>query len=81
MTETQVKLCGVCGKNEMAESCEVCGIPLCTVCRKRVTFYSPNPASNVKPGVHLSPLRAGILTRKVCPKCMTEHEFYEEEYY
>lgn len=81
MTQTEVKLCSVCGKNEAALNCEVCGIPLCTMCRKKVTVYESTLASAVKPGVHLSPLRAGMQIKKVCLKCMTEHEFYEGEYY
>lgn len=78
---TEVKVCGVCGKNEMSVSCEVCGVPLCAMCLRTVVWQEATLSAQVKPGVFLSPLRPGILLKKVCATCMREAEFYDGEYY
>jgi len=73
MAET--KVCGVCKQNEAARTCSVCGIDLCDICGKDVMLQSVNPGNMVKPGVSLSPLRAGSQKKKVCAKCMAETDF------
>lgn len=70
------ELCGVCKKNEAARKCDECGIPLCDICAKEVLLQEASPGCMVKPGVTLSPLRAGETKKKVCPKCMAEADFF-----
>ncbi|MEE9203109.1 MAG: hypothetical protein V3U31_07945 [Dehalococcoidia bacterium] len=65
-------LCSVCNKNEVSINCEECGTPLCGICAKEVMFQEMTPASMVKPGISMSPTRAGMTKKKVCPKCMKE---------
>ncbi|MFQ5925211.1 MAG: hypothetical protein ACE5IE_04375 [Dehalococcoidia bacterium] len=78
---TEVKLCSLCGKNEVSVNCEVCGIPMCDMCVKKVLWQEASLAAHVKPGVYLSPLRPGQKIIRTCPTCMKEAEFYEGEYY
>jgi len=72
---TEVKVCGVCSKNDAARECSECGIPICDMCAKEVLLQDFSPGSMVKPGVSLSPLRAGQTKKKVCPKCLAEVDF------
>lgn len=69
------KTCGVCNKNEAARNCEVCGIALCDMCTKEVLLQELTPASMVKPGINMSPVRPGQTKKKVCAKCMKEADF------
>jgi len=77
----EVKLCGVCGKNEMSTACEICGIPLCFLCVRKVSIAEASPTAQALPGVFLSPLRPGVAVKKVCAKCMREADFFEGEYF
>ncbi|MEW6034299.1 MAG: hypothetical protein AB1603_05550 [Chloroflexota bacterium] len=72
---TGTRMCGVCTKNEAARECSVCKIPICDICAKDVLLEDVSPGSMVKPGVSMSPLRAGKMKKKVCPKCMAEADF------
>jgi len=74
---TEEKTCGVCGKNAVSEVCEMCGIPLCAGCLRKIKLQSGNPAEQqlnigITSGASLSTLRQGIITRKVCEKCMVD---------
>lgn len=71
----ELKICGVCGKNESAKTCTECDIPLCDICAKEVLLQDVSPGSMVKPGVSTSPMRAGSKKKKVCPKCMESADF------
>jgi len=75
------KLCGVCGKEEMVDVCEICGIPLCAKHLKRIPLEEKTPTAEGIAGVFISPVRFGTKVRKVCRKCMMESEFYEGEYF
>ena len=77
----EVKVCGVCNKEEAVETCEVCGIPLCERHLKRIPITEKTPASEALMGVNISAVRPGLMIRKVCRKCMMETEFYDGEYY
>ena len=77
----EVELCGVCSKEEAIEHCEVCGIPLCNRHLKKIPIEELTPASQGMPGIFLSPIRPGLVIRRVCRKCMMETEFYEGEYF
>jgi len=68
------EMCVVCGKTEAARKCEVCGAPICEADTREVLYQELTPASMVKPGVAMSPIRAGQVKKKVCPKCMQEAE-------
>ena len=69
------ELCGVCHKNEVSTKCQVCSIPLCGICVKEVMLQEMTPASMVKPGVSMPPVRPGQTKKKVCAKCMKEADF------
>jgi len=70
------ELCYVCQKTEAARKCAVCGKPICEQDTREVLIQEMTPASMVKPGVSMSPVRAGQEIKKVCPKCMKEADFY-----
>ena len=72
---TTAKLCYVCGKAEASRNCEVCGKPLCDMDTREVLIQELTPASMVKPGVSMSPVRAGQTKKKVCSRCMKEADF------
>ena len=69
------ELCGVCGKNEAAQKCDECGIPICAMCTKEVTLQRQDPGSMLKPDVPSSTLRPAFTKKRVCPKCMAEADF------
>lgn len=77
----EVKLCGVCDKEEAVETCQVCGIPLCERHLKIIDIPEKTPASEVIAGTHISAVRPGVRKWKVCRKCMMETEFYDGEYF
>lgn len=71
------KICGVCEKNAATEVCEICGVSLCDGCLRKVKLQSGNPAEQqlnigITSGATLSTLRAGIVTKKICEKCMMD---------
>ncbi len=68
------EICGVCGKVEATEKCSECGMPLCTACMKKVEIPEESLGYQMK-GTTLSPVRRGIQTKIVCPKCLAEVEF------
>ena len=69
-----VKMCGVCGRNEAINTCEECKIPLCEECTKQVRLVESEPGYQIK-GVSLSVLRSGEKILKVCQKCQQEVDF------
>lgn len=71
---SEVKICGVCGKNEAANVCAECGIPLCEGCTKEVRMVESGPGYQVK-GATLSVMRSGEKILKVCRKCQQEVDF------
>jgi len=68
------KICGVCNKNEAANNCAECSVPLCQDCTKEVRMVESGPGYQVK-GATLSSMRSGEKVLKVCPKCMKEVDF------
>jgi len=72
---TEVKVCGVCSKNDAAREWGECSFLICEMCAKVVLLQDLSPGTMVKPGVSLSPLRAGQTKKKVCPKCLAEVDF------
>jgi len=69
------KTCGICEKNAATEICEVCNVALCDSCLRKIKLQSGNPAEQqlnigITSGASLSTLRQGIITRKLCEKCM-----------
>jgi hypothetical protein len=45
------------------------------MCAKEVLLQDLSPGTMVKPGVTMSPVRAGQTKKKVCPKCLAEVDF------
>ncbi|MDY7035525.1 MAG: B-box zinc finger protein [Thermodesulfobacteriota bacterium] len=71
---SEVKICEVCDKNEAANTCAECGVPLCEDCTKEVRLIESGPGYQIK-GATLSAMRSGEKKLKVCPKCMKEVDF------
>ena len=68
------KMCGVCSKNEAANVCSECGVPLCTECTREVTIEEVNPGASLK-GMTITAMRPAMQKKKVCEKCMKEVDF------
>jgi hypothetical protein len=71
------KLCGVCGKNAATGTCDGCGIPLCDACMRKVKLQTGSLTEQsvgvgITSGVSLSTLRPGVITKKLCEKCLLE---------
>jgi len=69
------KICKVCEKHVAVDECEMCKADLCEKCLRKIKMQSGNPAEQtlnigISGGASISTLRAGIITRKVCEKCM-----------
>ena len=68
------ELCGVCSKNPATRHCSQCDIPLCEECTKKIRLKTGDLSEQVAgygitSGVTLSTLRAGEVTKYLCPKC------------
>jgi hypothetical protein len=69
------KLCGICKKKPATETCEVCGIPLCDACVKKVKLQTGSVGeqmvgTGIASGASLSTLRPGVVTKKLCENCL-----------
>ena len=69
------KTCGVCEKNAATEDCQECSVALCDSCLRKVKLQTGNPAEQtlnigITSGQSLSTLRAGVVTKKLCEKCL-----------
>lgn len=71
---SEATTCSVCNKNEAANTCSECGIPLCEECTKEVRLVESGPGYQIK-GATLSAMRSGERILKVCQKCMEEVDF------
>jgi len=73
---SEVKLCGVCNKNETTVNCAICGISLCDICKKEVKMEAQDPGHRIRPDVQMSTISKSRWKKIVCPKCMEEAEIY-----
>jgi len=70
------KLCGVCNKNEVTVSCEICKVPMCDICKREIQIEAQDPGHRVRPGVQFSTISPSSWKKIVCEKCMQEADIY-----
>ncbi|MFA4916558.1 MAG: hypothetical protein WC560_07800 [Syntrophales bacterium] len=73
---SDVKLCEVCGKNEVSCKCDICKVSLCDMCKEEVRLAAQTPGQAVKPGVTMSSLHKASWKKTLCPKCLEEEDVY-----
>ena len=72
-------VCKVCGKNEATETCAVCGIDLCEMCKQVVQTEDISASHRVKGMSTEGVLGPAQKRRTVCARCMAETDFFEKD--